>query len=119
MASIDALKSKLAKLEVSTHIDALIPKSSGWLSRKLGVVLAVIVALIIIGRDNTNSIISGIITLCVVYLIVQGVNDLMDKFVEGWTRSKIIDGMAKDGISKEEMEVITGVPAVPTTSTTA
>jgi hypothetical protein len=113
MSSIDALKSKLAKLETSNYIDALIPKSSGWLSRKLGVVLAVIAALIIIGRDNQNSIIAGIITLCVVYLIVQGVNDLMDKFVEGWTRVKIIEGMAKDGLTKEEIETITGVPAAP------
>lgn len=111
MSSIDALKAKLAKLEASTHIDALIPKSSGWLSRKLGVVLTAMAVLIFIGRDSVATIIAGIITLGVTYLIVQGVNDLMDKFVEGWTRVKIIEGMSKDGLTKEELETITGIPS--------
>lgn len=118
MSKIDALKSKIAKLEISSYIDTLLPKSSGWLSRKLCVVLAVIAALVIIGRDNQNLIISGMITLCVVYLIVQGMNDLMDKFVEGWTRNKIIEGMSKDGLSKEEVDAITGAPATPAAPTT-
>ena len=40
MSKIDDLKTKLSKLEASAHFDSLLPKNSGWLSRKLIVALA-------------------------------------------------------------------------------
>lgn len=110
MSDIEALKAKLAKLEASKHIDSLIPKNSGWLSRKLGVALAIIAALIFIGRENVVLIIAGIITLGVTYLIVQGAVDLVNSLSEAYVRGKIIDGLSKDGLTKEEIELVTGSP---------
>ena len=104
---ITDLKTKLAELEAGSHFNAMLPKTSGWFSRKLIVVLAVIGALIFLGRDNLNLIIGGIIALGMTYLIVQCAQDLMHSFCDAWVRRKLIDAMAKDGLSKEELDTIT------------
>jgi hypothetical protein len=108
MSNLDDLRKKLAKAEASAHFDSLLPKSSGWLSRKLIVVLAVIAALILLGRDNQSAIISGIITLGVVYLIVQAVQDLGHSASDAYARGKLIEAMAKDGLDANEIAAITG-----------
>ena len=54
MASIESLKAKLSKLEASSHFDTLLPKTSGWLSRKLLILLAVLAGMIYLGRDNLS-----------------------------------------------------------------
>lgn len=113
MSKIDDLKTKLAKLEASTHFDSLLPKSSGWLSRKLIVALAAIATLIIIGRDNQAAIINWVGILALAYLVVQAGHDVFSGRDDRITRCKLIDAMAKDGLSDEDLKALTVGPATP------
>jgi hypothetical protein len=118
MSKIDDLKGKLAKLEASAHFESLLPKSSGWLSRKLLVVLAIIGVLVFLGRENVNLILAGIITLGVVYLIAQAAQDISHDWSDAWVRRKLIDAMAKDGLSQEELEALGGASTTKDPSAT-
>jgi divalent metal cation (Fe/Co/Zn/Cd) transporter len=113
MSKIDDLKAKLAELEAGSHITALMPKSSGWLSRKLLVVLAVIGVLIFLGRENVNLILGGIVTLGIVYLITQAAHDIVSSITDAWVRRKLIEAMAKDGLDDAEKAAL-GLPVAPT-----
>lgn len=93
MSSIDTLKEKLSKLEASAHFNSLLPKSSGWLSRKLLVALAVVVAMFVIGRDNQALIINWIGIIAVTYLIAQAAHDIFSGRDDRITRVKLIEVM--------------------------
>jgi hypothetical protein len=103
MSDIQNLKAKLSKLEAKNYFDALLPKTSGWFSRKLMVALAVVAALIILGRDNMSSIINWIGFIAIAYIVSQAVHDVFSSRDDRISRCKLIDAMAKDGLTKEEI----------------
>lgn len=116
MSKIDDLKTKLSKLEASAHFDSLLPKNSGWLSRKLIVALAAIAALIIIGRDNQAAIINWVGILAGIYIVTQALHDIFSGRDDRIARCALIAAMAKDGFSEEELKVLAGgvpTPAAP------
>jgi len=111
MSSIEDLETKLAKLKAGAHFDALLPKSSGWLSRKLVIALSVVGALLFIGRDNISLTIWATTILGGIYLLTQGAHDIFSSRDDRITRCELIRAMAKDGITKEELDAISGKPA--------
>lgn len=102
MSDIDKLEKKLASLKTKASFDSLLPKASSWLSKKLLSMLAIVACLIWFGRENITLVINGIIFLSAIYLIVQGVNDAVHSVCDAWTRRKVIDAMAADGLDETE-----------------
>lgn len=109
MADIKKLEDKLAKLKLSSSFGAFLPKTSGWLSRKLLVALALIGGLIFLGRDNITLVIYGMIILGSIYMITQTLHDIFTCREDGATRRALIAAMAADGnLSSEELAVLGG-----------
>lgn len=108
MSSIENLKAQIAKLEAGESFNALLPKSSGWLSRKLVIALAIIGALIFIGRDNIALTIWATVILGGIYLVTQAAHDIFQSRDDRITRCELIKAMAQDGLTKEELESISG-----------
>lgn len=106
MSTIEKLQEKLEKLKASSAVQSLIPSSSGWLSRKLWVALAIVATLVIVGRENINIVLNGIITLGMVYIIAQGVHDIVQSLGEAYVRGKIVTNLAKDGLTVEEIKAV-------------
>jgi hypothetical protein len=102
MSDIAKLQEKIAGLKVGAGFSSLLPKKSGWLSKKLLSMLAIVACLIWFGRENIALTINGIILVAVVYIIAQAVNDAVHSITEAWVRRAIINAMAVDGLSDEE-----------------
>lgn len=100
---VQKLESKLQELKAKSKLDWILPKtSSSWFSRKLFVALTLLGVLVFLGRDNINTVLTGIVYLGITYLIVQGVQDVVTKIVDGWVRRTVIEAMAKDGLDEAE-----------------
>jgi hypothetical protein len=117
MSDIQKLEDKLIKLKSKAHFDTFLPKGSSWLSKKLLSMLAIVAALIWLGRDNLALSINGIILVSVVYIIAQAVNDAVHSVTEAWVRRTLIQAMAVDGLNEEERKAL-GVPTTTKTETT-
>lgn len=113
MASIEGLKDKISNLELGHQISGLIPKSSGWLSRKMLVTLAVVAGVLWLGRGNLMQTIQSIVHIVIIWLVVQTVQDVVHSICDAYVRGKLIDGAAKDGLSKDEMDSLGGDLAKP------
>ncbi len=108
MSTIQKLEDRISKLKVGANLSSLLPKNSGWLSRKLLVTLALVGGLIFLGRDNITLVIYGIIILGSVYMVTQTLHDIFVCREDGMTRRQLITAMASDGLSPEETKALTG-----------
>jgi hypothetical protein len=106
--TIEDLRQKISNLELGHQISGLIPKSSGWLSRKMLVTLGIVAGVLWLGRGNLTQAIQSIVSIVVVWLIAQTVQDVVHSFCDAYVRGKLIDGAAKDGLTTDEVREITG-----------
>ena len=104
MSTLDKLKSKVANLETKTLMDTFVPKTSGWLSRKLIVMLAIVATLVVIGRENQSLIIWSIVILGGVWMLTQVIQDIFNSRDARIIRCEIIRALAKDGLTPEELK---------------
>jgi divalent metal cation (Fe/Co/Zn/Cd) transporter len=106
--TIEDLKAKISNLELGHQISGLVPKSSGWLSRKMLVTLAVVAGVLWLGRGNLMQTIQSIVYIVIVWLIVQTVQDVVHSICDAYVRGKLIDGAARDGLTADEVREIAG-----------
>lgn len=109
MSAIDDLKGKLANLEISSKIGALVPKSSGWLSRKLITTLSVAGVVVYLGHDNIVLALYGVIVLGVAYLVTQAAHDIFQSRDDRIIRVAIIEALARDGLTPDELSSVRGL----------
>lgn len=100
MSTVSDLQAKLEKAKLGS----LLPSTSGWLSRKLVVVLAVVAALIVIGRENVSLIVICMTVMACVYMIIQGIIDFGHDRNDTVIRGQLIAAAAKDGLTAEELK---------------
>ncbi len=93
MASIEKLQAKIEELKLGS----LLPKGSGWLSRKLWVALAAIVAVIYLAAGNVPLILSTTTTIVIWYLATSAAQGAVEHVANVWLRGKIVDALARDG----------------------
>jgi hypothetical protein len=113
MSAIDRLKSKISGLETKSLMDAFVPKSSGWLSRKMVVMLAVIGVLVLIGRENQALIMQYSCIMAGIWLLTQVIQDVAHSRDSRKVRIAMIEAMAKDGLSDEERKELGEKPGSP------
>lgn len=104
MSSLSKLKSKVTNLEISSLMAAFVPKTSGWLSRKLIVMLAIVATLVVIGRENQSLIIWSVVILGSVWLLTQVIQDVFNSRDARIIRCEIIKALAQDGLTTDEIK---------------
>ena len=103
MSKIDDLKTKLTKMEADAHLDTLLPKDAGWLSRKLIVLLILIGLLAFVLRDTLPLLVQATVALGMTWMIVQGVLDACKSRDDRKVRIALIYSMG----ASNEIQIVT------------
>lgn len=125
MNDIASLEAKLKELKNSAA--GALPKSSGWLSRKLLTLLVIAGIVIFLGREQISAVIVSLSWLCLGYLLVQGIVDAVREWQAGklarahveadaMIRIAWIDAAARDGFDDAEKAKALEAAKPPTTA---
>lgn len=102
MADIDLHK-------VSNFVNELKEATSAeskWLSRKLWITISVVAGLVYLFFNNLAIILPYATALLITYMVIAYFESKDDKKYKFETKKLLIEQMAKDGITKEESEII-------------
>lgn len=81
-------------------------KSPRWASRKMLVTVAAVGALIWLFKGSLATILWQVTALIGLWLLCTTATDIAEKHYQNQVKIKVLENLSKDGLTKEEVEVV-------------